>query len=259
MVDSPADAWRRRLLIAGAALPVSCASPTPGVAPPSAPPPLPEPRIGQRWRYETIDQFRGQAIGELRAEVIRNDPSPRLPAGRPRPAGHVAPLVVALTDSRGASMGEEQWAGAWDILLEPAYDTPQTFDSPMPLLPDRLEPGFRRTDTTWYRASASPDTLWWQQRLSAVRWERVSVPAGDFDALRIERFINFRHWDGWREHPWRTDTVWYAPTVGRWVQREWTGRYRWPGRRPVEASEDRVRWRLLDWQPGASRVSAPSR
>ena len=123
----------------------------------------------------------------------------------------------------------------------------------------RLEPGFRRTDTTWYRASASPDTLWWQQRLSAVRWERVSVPAGDFDALRIERFINFRHWDGWREHPWRTDTVWYAPTVGRWVQREWTGRYRWPGRRPVEASEDWVRWRLLEWQPGASRISAPSR
>lgn len=251
MAPTKPDTLRRRLLIAGAALPAACATPVPGIAPPAVPPALPTLALGQRWRYETIDLFRGQPIGELRAEVVRSSPGPRLPAGTPRPAGYEAPLVVTLTDARGQPAGEEHWAGPWDVLLEPAYDAPQRFDAPMPLLPDRLAPGSRRTDTTWYAVPTSSDALWWQQRVHAVQWEIVTVPAGRFEALRIERFINFRHWDRWREQPWRTDTLWYAPAVGRWVQREWTGRYRWPGGRPVEADEDRVRWRLLDFSLNA--------
>lgn len=241
---------RRRLLIAGAALPAACAAPVPGIAPPAVTPALPAIAVGQRWRYETIDLYRGQPVGELRAEVVRARPGPWLAAGEQRPPGYAAPLVVALTDASGTAIGEEQWASAWNILVEPSYDAVQVFDSAMPLLPDRLEPGQRRVDTTRYEVPGASRGLRWQQHLRAVQWEHVDVPAGRFEALRVMRYINFEHWDIWRLHPWRTDTVWYAPAVGRWVQREWTGRYYWPGKRPVEANEDRVRWRLLDWQPG---------
>jgi len=247
----PPDRLRRRLLLAGAALPAACAQ-VPLLPPPATPPPPPRVSVGQRWRYETIDLFRRARVGELSAEVVRNGSEASngaLPAGMPRPPGYAAPLIVALTDERGAPIGEEQWARPWDVIVDLSYDMPQIFEAPMPLLPDRLEPGARRNDVTFYRVPNASGRFWWDQRLRAIGWERVEVPAGRFDALRVERFINFQHSDTWREHPFRVDTLWYAPEVGRWVQREWTGRYRWPGgRRPVEADEDRVRWRLLEWR-----------
>lgn len=226
---------RRRLLIAGLALlPAACATPVPVLPPPAVAPPLPQVKLGQRWRYETVDLYRGDVVGELRAQVASLDP-----------------LVVALTDARGAPAGEERWARPWDVLVEPAYDLPQHFETPVPLLPDRLEPGAGRDDATWYRIPDSSFRLYWRQQLRAIGWERVRVPAGEFTALRVQRYINFRHWDTWREQPWRIDTLWHAPEVGRWVQREWTGEYRWPGRRPVTAYEDRIRWRLVEWGAGA--------
>lgn len=227
------DLLRRRLLMAAAALPAACASPLPSLAPPATPPPPPRVTIGDRWHYETIDLYRGARVGELSAEVIR---------------GAAAPLVVALTDQRGAPLGQSVWSRPWDVIVELAYDVPQTFEKPMPLLPDLLVPGARRSDATYYSVPNSSSRLYWRQSLRATGWERIEVPAGGFDALRVERYINFAHWDSWRELPWRIDTLWYAPLVERWVQREWTGRYRWPGgRQLVEADEDRIRWRLLDW------------
>lgn len=249
-MTKPQSAARRRLLSAAACvLPAGCAAPA-FVAGPPGPVPPPAVRVGDRWRYETIDLYRGEKTGELAAEVVR--------AAAPTPSGatgaaaaQAAPLVVALTDARGATAGEERWARAWDVIVEPAYDAVQTFDRPMPLLPDRLEAGAGRSDASWYRVPQSSARFPWRQWLRAAGWERVTVPAGSFVALRVDRLIDFGHWDSWREFPQRTDTVWYAPDVNRWVQREWTGRYRWPGgRRPVEAYEDRVRWRLLEWRAG---------
>jgi len=229
------DSLRRRLIVAAAALPAACAAPVPQLAPPAVPPPLPQVRVGQRWRYATIDLYRGTPVGELQAEVVR--------AG----GGGRAPLVVALKDQRGGALGDEQWAHPWSIVVDPSYDTPQIFESPMPYLPDTLVPGARRSDATRYQVPNSSARFHWRQQLRATGWERVVVPAGSFDALRVERYINFEHWDIWRLMPWRIDVVWYAPEAGRWVQRDWTGQYRWPGRRPVEVEENRVRWQLLAW------------
>ena len=246
---SPPSPHRRHLLIAAAGLlPIGCATPQ-FVAPPPGPIPAPTVRLGQRWRYETIDLYRGAKIGELAAEVVRAGPPSQPGSSGDTPEG--APIVVALTDASGAAVGEERWARPWDVIVEPAYDAVQTFTRPMPLLPDRLEAGARRSDATWYRVPQNSGRLPWRQWLRAAGWERVAVPAGEFVALRVERVIDFRHWDTWREWPQRFDTVWYAPEANRWVQREWTGEYRWPGgRRPVVAYEDRVRWRLLDWRDG---------
>jgi hypothetical protein len=244
------DRIRRRLLLAGAALPAACAAPGPVGAPPAVAPPSPRVSVGDRWHYETIDLFRGVRVGELHAEVLRADPGPAIPAGVQIRDGTDAPLVVALSDARGP-LGEELYTRAWDVVHELTFDTAQTYEAPMPLLPDRLEPGARRRDATHYTVPNSTFRLHWRQSLRALRWERLVLPAGSFDTLRIERYVNFRHWDTWREQPWRIDTIWYAPEVRRWVQREWTGQYRWPSRRPVEVNEDRVRWQLLDWQASA--------
>ncbi len=225
--------WRRRLLIAAAALPAAaCTSPS-WLPPPAQPPRVAPIRAGQRWRYERINLFTGRKTGELEARVLDH----------PGPA-----FEVALTDANGSSLGREAWASAWTARVDPAYDPPQTFEQPMPLLPDRLEPGSARFDSTLYSVPGSEDRLYWRQSLRALGWERIEVPAGSFDALRVERIIDFRHQDTWRQSCWRFDTVWYSPQVARWVRREWTGGYLWPGWPPTRADEDRVGWRLLEWR-----------
>jgi len=76
----------------------------------------------------------------------------------------------------------------------------------------------------------------------------VRVPAGEFVALRVDRTINFRHADIWREHCVRWDTAWYVPELRRWVLREWTGEWLMPdGPNRTLVYEDRVRWELLEW------------
>lgn len=253
MADTPASPLRRRLLLAGAAvLPAGCALVGPQreqLAAPAVPPAVAPVLPGQQWHYATIDGYRNVQRGELHARVL----SPAEVAATSMLAS-AAPLVVALTGERGQPKGEEHWTKPWQILVDPSYDLAQVFESPMPYLPDVLAPGARRNDATWYTTPGSSFRNYWRQNLRATGWERVDVPAGSFDALRVERYINFQHADGWRQFPWRTDVLWYSPLVGRWVRREWTGRYLWPGRRRTEAEEDRVAWVLTGWDVPGGRV-----
>jgi hypothetical protein len=69
--------------------------------------------------------------------------------------------------------------------------------------------------------------------------------------LRIVRLINFEHPDVFRYSPERTDIAWYAPQVGRWVKREWTGDYMSGGPTSLRGRtrEDWVNWQLTAYQP----------
>lgn len=229
---------RRRLLIAAAALPAACAAPQFDAPPPGAGGVLRRPRVGQRWRYAEIDRYNGRQRDELLAQVVESQPE-----------------RVRITLSGGAvrKRDDEIYAAAMRIVQEPAYDFTQVFEQPVPVMPETLAAGPATLLRTRYHTTFSPhDRLPWSDWLVARGWQRVRVPAGEFDALRVERLIHFQHVDIWREDCQRYDNAWYAPEVGRWVLREWTGRYLMPsGPDRTVAYEDWVRWELLDWQPGA--------
>ena len=230
---APPDAGRRWLLASGAALVAGCAS-VPAEPPPSAPVPAPSPKLGQRWRYAEINLYNRSTIAEVVAEVV--EVSPR--------------LRVSLTEAGGLRRADEIYYQPWAVLQEPSYDVVQSFESPMPVVPQRLEAGARETYSSRYRAEGASRRLWWTMSVHAVRWERLRVPAGEFVCLRVERQIAFEHFDGFRHNCERQETVWYSPQVQRWVRREWTGRYLLPGGRLVSnVREDWVRRDLLDWQP----------
>lgn len=235
----PATASRRRLLTLAALplaawLPAACT--TAPFATPAAPPPerpgAPRVRVGERWRYAQIDVYSGARQAEIACEVIELAPR----------------LRVRLTDSRGTPRPDEIYADAWRVLQEPFYDFLQVFEQPVPLLPDVLAAGeSSRLDTSYGVPQTPGERYAWQQRLHAAQWERVRVPAGEFDALRIERYIRLDHPDPRRLYPVRRDRLWYAPAVNRWVRREWTGEYRGPGaRRGAPMREDWVAWELLE-------------
>ena len=225
---------RRRFLVAAAAvLPAACAGPQ-LVAPPAAAPGPPQVAVGQRWRYREVNRYNGLVRTELTAQVAQVGPQ----------------LRVSLTDADGKRRDDEVYAGAWNVVQEPSYDITQIFDRPVPLVPEPPAAGSCAFTTVGYVVAVNREVrLSWVERRCPVGWERVKVPAGEFLALRIERIIQFRHIEIIREDSTREDTLWYAPEVNRWVQREWTGRYVIPGGkfRPIYR-EDWVRWELLDYR-----------
>ncbi|MEZ5741618.1 MAG: hypothetical protein R3E68_20790 [Burkholderiaceae bacterium] len=236
----PLDSARRRLVMA-LGLPVAaagCASRIAFMAPPSSQPPPPTVRSGERWRYALINRYNGERTGEVLAEVVAVQPE----------------LRVRLTDATGTALGEERYREPWEILQEPLFGAPVVFAEPLTLVPPSLAVDVRLEQATRYRLADFPTRRRWSSRLHALGWERVQVPAGSFDALRIERISYFDHHDAFRFASRREETLWYAPSVNRWVQRDWTGYYRAESslsdrRGTPEDREDAVRWVLLAHDP----------
>jgi hypothetical protein len=134
------------------------------------------------------------------------------------------------------------------VLVDPHWSQVQVYETPIPLWPSQLVPGWRTYINTKYKTPSNEDGLPWGQTMTARNWERITVPAGSFNALRFSNMINFRSVDFSHSSCQREETVWFAPEVGRWVARESAGSYY------IEDSsvdtpynESGYRWELLEW------------
>jgi hypothetical protein len=229
------DPLRRLLLAAAAVLPAACASP--GSAP-TTPVPAPRIRVGDRWRYQVVDRLSGRWIDEPTWEAVEVGTEIRL----------------AVRGRRGAAPIEERFTGSWAALQESAFDQMIRYDQPMPLLPEPIATGISASTSGTYTDPGAAKPLRWNQRLASGPWSTIEVPAGRFECLRVSRVIAFQHPDGFRSNSSRTDILWYAPQVNRWVQREWRGEYvsSGLGDNPAEgvtAIEDSRLLQLTAWLP----------
>jgi hypothetical protein len=230
------DPSRRLLLAAAAVLPAACAG-TGGSAP-AQPVPAPRVRIGDRWRYRIVDRLSGRWLDEPSFEVIAVEPE----------------IVVRVSSRKPGPPREERFASAWSARVEWMYGAELSFDDPVPLLPSPIT-GSGGTTVTRYREGADPRQHRWTQTLAVRGWETVEVPAGRYACLRVERTIGFSSADdAGRDASTRNDTLWYAPAVNRWVQREWRGEFvsTGVGDNPAEgilAIEDRLLWQLTAYVP----------
>lgn len=227
---------RRRFALQGlaaAALPVigGCALFEPPPTGPTAP--APKLRVGDQWRYLKRNLYNRLPIGEVTMRVAALEPQ----------------LKIEVTDGDGVRLPDERYASPWEVLQEPAWDLVQTFESPCPLLPDKLAPGTREDWQGAYRVPGDSWRYYWSVRVDAHGWEDVTVPAGRFNALRITRRIAFSHQDFRRDESRRAETLWYAPEVNRWVRREVNGSYVIPGLPRTLVREDWVAWELASFSP----------
>jgi len=55
---------------------------------------------------------------------------------------------------------------------------------------------------------------------AVLGWERVRVPAGEFDALKVRRQVYAGNADGFLSEEKITEVDWYAPKIGRIVRHE---------------------------------------
>ena len=122
----------------------------------------------------------------------------------------------------------------------------QNYVDAVPLWPQDLRAGASSEIRTDYRVDNFSYPFWISVQTVVKRWERVSLPVGNFNALHVERLIGLQHQDFTRLRTIRWEHLWLVPEIGRWVVRQLTGEYSTSGRRSG-GREDHFRWELTAW------------
>jgi len=134
------------------------------------------------------------------------------------------------------------------VLVDPHWGQLMVYERPIPLWPTELRPGWSTRVNTYYKTQSDRSPLPWQVTMDAHNWETVTVPAGQFKALRYTNLINFRSTDFSRTDSQRRETIWFAPEVGRWVARESSGTYYHDDSvADQQVQGNSFRWELLSW------------
>lgn len=192
-----------------------------------------QPRVGDRWRYARINLYNKDIIGEERTQVTA-----------------VTPDIQIRVEREGALQAtEDRFTQGWTAQVDSLFGEALSFEEAVPIVPPSLYINLRLRHSTQYRSVRNSEPLAWSQQLRVVGRETVGVAAGRFDAYRIERQVQFVHPDAFRMDSQRTEVLWYAPEVGRWVIREWRGSYLDYGMisRLGRSREGWERLELLDW------------
>lgn len=190
-----------------------CAAPLPQ-SPPSglaAQVPVPGIQPGAQWTYRVRDGFTDlpRPTERYRVTEVNGD-------------------RVAVTVSReGANDDIQLYDRQWNWLKHPATNLQTFIYSPaypayaFPLVAGR----------TWNARVMATDPASGQRFPltldgAVLGWERVKVPAGEFDALKVRRIVFFDYYEATvRGRSEIVETEWYAPAVNQAVRRETSARY----------------------------------
>jgi hypothetical protein len=168
------------------------------------------PAAGDSWAYRVINGYSNEVLTKVQYRVDKVE------ANR---------VVVSITPSEPALLGgprEEFYTPDGNWIKHPLINHDQTveyeFTQPYPAYMFPLDAGKSwsvRIDAvsraTGRRASVRVDG-------EVLGIERITVPAGAFDTIKIRRRTYAGDFDGPRSETNITETEWYAPAVGRAVR-----------------------------------------
>jgi hypothetical protein len=250
-------------LLSSAAWSAGCST-RPSTATVSPAPVVRAPAVGQSWRYAKHDLYTHAIINEEVDRVASIDryieiDSNNQTAGRDNAArvSWSSSLLREFAGHRQRPAGElpGEVQGPWGmVLVDPHWGQIQVYETPVPLWPVQLQPGSQTRTKTRYKTATNGEGLYWNQTMRARGWETVTVPAGQFTALKYINSIEFGCGDFARKDCKRREALWFAPEVGRWVARESSGSY-YANNSASDRSvpEGGFRWELLEWSAAAAR------
>jgi hypothetical protein len=228
----------RRTFIASAALvPVACGGlpyehGTP-VAQPKSLPMVRPPQVGQEWTYIKKDIFDGKT-----RDVIQE-----------RVASIGAVIVLERSTATGLRLPDEIQSSWGMVSTDPQWPRLLNFNPPLPLWPETLSTTWTKQFRSNYSiAGYSESRMGWQEYMSAQGWEKITVPAGEFVALRFQSLIHYESEDANKVDCIRKETVWFVPQIGRWVARETSGSYQLQGQIGVVILEGSYQWQLTSFK-----------
>ncbi len=234
------DIVRRFLVILSPALLVACISAQPypvstRLPQPVNPPKVRAPVVGQQWVYNVRNVFNQELVDIVTEKVVLVGPQIRIE----RNGLKAGPLPDEI---------QEPWGY---VLQDPHWSPPQRFLQPIPLWPEQLVPGWSGFYRNRYQVVGFPENdYYWGLNISAIQWEGVSVPAGQFPTLKYRNEAPyFTSNDFSRVVNTRYEDVWFSPEIGRWVIRRSFGQYLWAGMTWAAAlREDYLEWELVSWK-----------
>jgi hypothetical protein len=202
---------------------------------------VPAVTVGESWTYSVRDGFTALDRGTERYRVQQ------VSAGN---------ITVARERSGSEVEDVQVYDSQWNWLKRPATNL-QSFDySPAYQAFDfPLAPG-KQWDARLF-ATDPRDGRRFPVRVEGkvIGWERIKVPAGEFDALKIVRVVYVDYWElSVRGSSRIIEQEWYAPAVKQSVRRETTSRY-WSWLGELDSGFVRVRgkdgggpqWMQDDW------------
>lgn len=167
-----------------------------------APSSAPDVHVGDNWKFRTLDGFTNETQFEATHRVVEiNDRE----------------IVIELHNLSKDKTALRYFTREWN-----AVDTDDgKYDPYYPEFKFPLAAGTTWSEKyTWISSAGVASSGYVTAKVSAQ--EKVTVPAGTFDAYRIDRDQEVR---GNNETAVVTNThftTWYAPAVRRFVRREWT-------------------------------------
>ena len=157
-------------------------------------------KVGDYWEYAVRDGYTGTGRGLQRYEVSAVD------ANR---------VVVDVTHD-GQRVDALVYAAGWNGLELPLTNLQRfRYEPALPAYTYPLEPG-----RSWYTIVNATDpvtrkTYRVHTQGKVVGWERIRVPAGEFDALRIQRYVFAGNSDAVKSQESIAETDWYVPALRR--------------------------------------------
>jgi hypothetical protein len=229
------------LLVAG------CASPLPQTPPAGVPAQVTAPatRAGDAWSYSLHDGYTKIARGTLNYRVTA-----------------VGADGITVTVDHDGRQSTERYTPDWNWRERPMTNLQAfRYDPAYAALPFPLEAG-----KTWSTRVKATDPA--SGRVNNVRidgkvvgWERVRVPAGEFDALKIQRIVYAGNAEHFLSEEKITEVDWYAPKVGRIVRHQSTsGHYDWRNGCGERFCDQWIRgeWNVLELVSPQAVSSAPA-
>jgi hypothetical protein len=254
-----AQVTRRLFLLSSAALSVGCAISRSGAETTvQGAQNVRQPAVGQSCRYAKRDIFTRAVVDDQVDRVAAVDHSVEINssyqaandenAAKSRWGLGLLRKYMGHRESAAGTLPSEIQDPWGMVAVDPHWSQVQVYETPIPLWPAQLLAGWQTHISTKYKTPTDQDGLAWDQTMKAHAWEKISVPAGQFTALRYTNKIQFRNGDFSRTDSVRQETLWFAPEVGRWVARESTGSYYLDDSfvdQPYQ--EGGFRWELLEW------------
>ena len=248
---------RRLFLLSSATIPVACAM-NRGSIPPERAAGLRAPKLGQSWRYAKHDLIsralvdvevdRIAAVGKT-IDIDSRTEGSEAKASSPSSFWGTNWLRRYFDRAKPSMVLPSEVQAPWGmVLVDPHWNHVQVYEAPIPLWPTELVPGWHSHIRSKYKTAESGNEMRWEQTMKAETWETVTVPAGQFKALRYVNAISFRDADPARADSKRRETIWFAPEVGRWIARESSGQYYLDDSVDDQPhNESGYRWELLEW------------
>ncbi len=242
---------RRLFLVALCVLASACAGPGGGLGFPDCAPDQgtvqspPAVHVGDVWTYRENDDYTNIDRGIFRLEVT---------------GGSASGIETRLTRPDGSIVAEKydpQWGWVavsnrgWDWLSRLAYGSATVeFRPPFDSMPFPLHVGKSWRDNLVAINPTTRGQIPIQVSSTARCWEKITVPAGAFTALRIERtgYVQDVAWNKSQTTLRMVD--WYLPAVNRVVM-TWHDSYYYDYQqdpRNALIRGDRLRWQLLEYK-----------